>query len=314
MNRKGRTTKNSKRIKRLAASFGIGWRFTRNITKSESFREKLYRFRKSKLAIIGLFMFLTIVILAIFAPFIAPYSKEAGIYINLYDALKPPSLSHLFGTDDFGRDILTRCLFGARITIFVGVIIPLIGCSIGVPLGLIAGFYGGKVEAVIMRVTDVFLAIPPLIIAILVIGALGVSMNSLILGLSIDWWSWYVRMVHAETISIKQQNYVEASSLLGSSKTRIIFSHILPNAIFPVIVKITLDMGYAILNVASLGFLGLGIYPPTPELGYMVSEGRLFLPMDWWVSFFPALIIFIVILSINFIGDGLRDVLDVEVM
>jgi peptide/nickel transport system permease protein len=304
--------RNQKKLKRIAASFGIGSNFIQNI-KSEALRDRLFRFRKSKLSIIGLAMFLFFVVFAILSPFIVPYPKEVGAYVNFSQALRPVSLTHLFGTDEFGRDIFSRAFVGSRITIFVGLIIPIIGAAIGVPLGLVAGYVGGKVEAVIMRVTDVFLSIPPLIIAILVIGAMGHSMTSIIFGLSIDWWSWYVRMVHAETLSVKQQNYIEASRMLGTGRARIIFSHILPNSVFPVIVKITLDMGYAILNVASLGFLGLGIYPPTPELGAMVAEGRLYLPADWWVSFFPALIILLIILSINFIGDGMRDVLDVEV-
>lgn len=299
--------------KRLLMSVGVGWNLASS-ARTESVREKLYKFRKSRLSMVGLSTFAFLALISIFAGSLAPYPKDAGPVIHLAQAYLPPSWTHLFGTDDLGKDIFSRVLFGGRITLFIGLIIPLIGAGIGVPLGLIAGFTGGKTEALIMRVTDVFLSIPPLVIAILIIGTLGVSMETLIIGLSIDWWSWYVRMVHAETLSIKQQNFVEASTLLGSGRLRVIFSHILPNAIFPVIVKITLDMGYAILNVAALGFLGLGIHPPTPEWGYMVAEGRAFLPVSWWISFFPGLFIFLAILSINLIGDGLRDVFDVEVM
>lgn len=297
---------------RLLMSIGVGWNLASS-ARTENIREKIYKFRKSRLSMVGLSTFVFLAFLSILAPYIAPYPQDAGPVIHLSQAFLPPSWAHLFGTDDLGKDIFSRVLFGGRITLFIGLIIPLIGAGVGVPLGLVAGYTGGKTEALIMRVTDVFLSIPPLVIAILIIGTLGVSMQTLIIGLSVDWWSWYVRMVHAETLSIKQQNFVEASRLLGSSRTRIIFSHILPNAIFPVIVKITLDMGYAILNVAALGFLGLGIHPPTPEWGYMVAEGRLFLPSDWWISFFPGLFIFLAILSINLIGDGLRDVFDVEV-
>ncbi len=313
MNNSGDKEIKKKRLKRIAASFGIGSNFTQKI-KSDALRDSLYRFRKSKLSMVGLAIFLVFVVLAIFSSYIVPYPKDTGVYVNLSQALLPPSLTHLFGTDDFGRDVFSRALVGLRITLLAGLIIPIIGAAIGVPLGMIAGYLGGKVEAVVMRITDMFLSIPPLVIAILVIAVTGHSIESIIFGLSIDWWSWYVRMVHAETLSIKQQNYIEATKLLGARRSRILFSHIFPNSVFPVIVKITLDMGYAILNVASLGFLGLGILPPTPELGAMVAEGRLFLPTYWWVSFFPALIILIIIVSINFIGDGLRDVLDVEVI
>lgn len=299
-------------IRRALTSLGVGWNLVSE-PRYENIREKVYKFRKSMLSMVGLSIFVILALLSVFANFIAPYPKDAGTAIHLSQSFLPPSLAHLFGTDDLGKDIFSRVLFGGRITLFVGLVIPLIGSAIGVPLGLVAGYTGGKVEALIMRVTDVFLSIPPLVIAILIIGTLGVSMETLIIGLSVDWWSWYVRMVHAETLTIKEQNYVEASVLLGSGRSRLIFSHILPNAIFPVIVKITLDMGYAILNVAALGFLGLGIHPPTPEWGFMVAQGRLFLPNDWWISFFPGLFIFLAILSINLIGDGLRDVFDVEV-
>ncbi|MGC9067270.1 MAG: ABC transporter permease [Minisyncoccia bacterium] len=297
-------------IKRILISFGIG---TLRNDKNIKLNEFLFKFKRNKLAIIGLSIFIFLIILSVFANFIAPYPQDAGIAVHFNQTLQPPSLKHIFGTDDLGRDIFSRVLFGARYTLIAGLSIPLIGASIGVTLGLIAGYFGKKLGTIIMRITDIFLSIPPLVIALLVISVLGPGLMNVIIALSIDWWSWYVRMVQAEVLVIREQNFVEASYLLGSSKFRIIFSHILPNAIFPIIVKITLDMGYAILNVAALGFLGLGITPPTPELGYLVAEGRLFLPNDWWISTFPGLFIFLAILSINLLGDGLRDIFDVEV-
>ncbi|MGB9762955.1 MAG: ABC transporter permease [Minisyncoccia bacterium] len=300
----------NKMIKRILISFGIG---TLRNDKNIKLNEFLFKFKRNKLAIIGLSIFIFLIILSVFANFIAPYPQDAGIAVHFNQTLQPPSLKHIFGTDDLGRDIFSRVLFGARYTLIAGLSIPLIGASIGVTLGLIAGYFGKKLGTIIMRITDIFLSIPPLVIALLVISVLGPGLMNVIIALSIDWWSWYVRMVQAEVLVIREQNFVEASYLLGSSKFRIIFSHILPNAIFPIIVKITLDMGYAILNVAALGFLGLGITPPTPELGYLVAEGRLFLPNDWWISTFPGLFIFLAILSINLLGDGLRDIFDVEV-
>jgi peptide/nickel transport system permease protein len=306
----GKMNKFNKMIKRILISFGIG---TLRNDKNIKLNEFLFKFKRNKLAIIGLSIFIFLIILSVFANFIAPYPQDAGIAVHFNQTLQPPSLKHIFGTDDLGRDIFSRVLFGARYTLIAGLSIPLIGASIGVTLGLIAGYFGKKLGTIIMRITDIFLSIPPLVIALLVISVLGPGLMNVIIALSIDWWSWYVRMVQAEVLVIREQNFVEASYLLGSSKFRIIFSHILPNAIFPIIVKITLDMGYAILNVAALGFLGLGITPPTPELGYLVAEGRLFLPNDWWISTFPGLFIFLAILSINLLGDGLRDIFDVEV-
>jgi len=305
--------KNPKNIsKRILASFGIG-SFKNIKNENVKLEEFLFKFKRNKLAIVGLSIFIILIFLAVFANWIAPYPQDAGIAVHFNQTLQPPSFKHIFGTDDLGRDIFSRILFGLRYTLIAGLTIPIIGALIGVTLGLIAGYFGKKIGTVIMRITDVFLSIPPLVIALLVISVLGPGLLNIIIALSIDWWSWYVRMVQAEVLVIREQNFVEASYILGSSKFRIIFSHILPNAIFPVIVKITLDMGYAILNVASLGFLGLGITPPTPELGYLVAEGRLFLPNDWWISTFPGLFIFLAILSINLLGDGLRDIFDVEV-
>jgi peptide/nickel transport system permease protein len=305
--------KNPKNIsKRILASFGIG-SFKNIKNENVKIEDFLFKFKRNKLAIVGLSIFIILIFLAVFANWIAPYPQDAGIAVHFNQTLQPPSFKHIFGTDDLGRDIFSRILFGLRYTLIAGLTIPIIGALIGVTLGLIAGYFGKKIGTVIMRITDIFLSIPPLVIALLVISVLGPGLLNIIIALSIDWWSWYVRMVQAEVLVIREQNFVEASYILGSSKFRIIFSHILPNAIFPVIVKITLDMGYAILNVASLGFLGLGITPPTPELGYLVAEGRLFLPNDWWISTFPGLFIFLAILSINLLGDGLRDIFDVEV-
>lgn len=252
--------------------------------------------------------------MCVFAPWLAPYPNDAGAAIHLSESFKPPNMAHILGTDQMGRDILSRIMFGGRNTLVAGLIIPLVGALIGCTLGLVAGYIGKSIGSLIMRITDIFLSIPPLIIALVVIGAFGPSLRNIIIALSIDWWPWYTRIVQAETMSLREETYVEASKLLGASRTRIMFREIFPNAVPPIIVKITLDIGYAILNTAALGFLGLGILPPTPEWGLMVSQGRLYLPNIWWITTIPGIFIFLSVFSINLIGDGLRDILDVEVM
>ena len=280
----------------------------------ESFFRGVYVLRKNTLALVGSGIFLSLLLMCIFAPWLAPYPRDAGDAIHLSQSFKSPSVSHICGTDQMGRDIFSRIMFGGRNTLLAGLIIPLVGASIGCTLGLIAGYIGRRIGSIIMRITDIFLSIPPLIIALLVIGVFGPSLKNIIIALSIDWWPWYTRLMHGEVISLREETFVEASQLLGAKSTRTMFSEILPNAIPPIIVKITLDIGYAILNAAALGFLGLGILPPAPEWGLMVSQGRLYLPRIWWITTLPGVFIFSAVFSINLIGDGLRDLFDVEVM
>lgn len=279
----------------------------------ESLSRGMYNLRKNVLALAGIAIFVFLLFMSFFAPWLAPYPDDAGAAIDLSESFKPPNSSHIFGTDQMGRDILSRIMFGGRITLIAGLIIPLVGALIGCTLGLIAGYVGGRIGNVIMRITDVFLSIPPLVIALVVIGAFGPSLRNIIIALSVVWWPWYTRIVQAETMSLREETYVEASKLLGAGKVRIMFREIFPNALPPIIVKITLDIGYAILYAAALGFLGLGVLPPTPEWGLMVSEGRLYLPDVWWITTFPGIFIFLAVFSINLIGDGLRDILDVEI-
>lgn len=280
----------------------------------ESLFRGIYMIRKNVLALIGIGLFLSLLLMCIFAPWLAPYPEDAGDEIHLSESFKPPSLLHICGTDQMGRDIFSRIIFGGRNTLLAGLIIPLIGASMGCTLGLIAGYIGRKTGTIIMRITDIFLSIPSLIIALLVIGIFGPSLKNIIIALSINWWPWYARLLHGQVISLREETFVEASKLLGAKSTRIMFSEILPNAIPPIIVKITLDMGYAILSAAALGFLGLGILPPIPEWGLMISQGRLYLPRIWWITTMPGIFIFLAVFSINLIGDGLRDIFDVEVM
>jgi peptide/nickel transport system permease protein len=251
---------------------------------------------------------------AIFAPLIAPYPEDAGDAVHFGERMfQPPSRKYPFGTDEVGRDVLSRVIFGSRVSLSLGAIVLLIAVGVGVPLGLIAGYFGGGLETIIMRVTDIFLSIPPLVLALAVSVIFEPNLQNSMFAIAFTWWPWYARLAYGETLSIKEEDFVEVSESLGVSKFYIIFREILPNMTSTLLVKVTLDIGYAILTGAALGFLGLGAQPPTPEWGTMVSYGRIYLPKMWWLSTFPGLAIFITVLGFNLLGDGLRDFFDVEV-
>ncbi len=273
----------------------------------------LYRFFQNKLSVIGALIILTVVTVAILAPYIAPYPEDAGNAIHFSDTFQPPSKKHLLGTDDVGRDVLSRILIGSRISLMLGVVVLSIAVLIGVPLGLIAGYFGGLTEKIIMRTTDIFLSIPPLVLALAVSAAFEPNLRNSMIAISFSWWPWYTRLAYGEVLSVKEEDFVEVAESLGASKWYIIFREILPNMTSTLVVKISLDFGYAILTGAALGFLGLGAQPPTPEWGTMVSLGREYLPNVWWISTFSGLAIFITVLGFNLLGDGLRDFFDVEV-
>jgi len=281
--------------------------------KLEDLRRAWYRFKKNKLSIAGLSIILFVVFMAIAAPYISPYPEDAGAVVKFEQAYQPPSWEHLFGTDEAGRDVLSRVIFGARYSLTLAFVVLTIAVCIGVPLGLIAGLYKGLISDIIMRVTDVFLALPSIVLALAVTVVLSPSLINVMWAMAFGWWPWYTRLVYGEALSVKQEDFVEAAKLLGASKIRIAFKEILPNCISPIIVKITLDMGFVILAGAGLSFLGLGAQPPTPDWGTMMSEGRSHLPTIWWPTVFPGLAVCFTVLGFNLLGDGLRDVLDVEV-
>lgn len=270
-------------------------------------------FTQNKLSMVGLLMILTLVFAAIFAPVLAPYPSHAGPGVYFDQAHQPPSFEHPMGTDTSGRDIFSRILFGARISLLMGVVVLSIAISIGVTLGLIAGYLGGAVNAVIMRVTDIFLAIPPTLLAMAVVAATGASLFNVMVAIAFSWWSWYTRLVQGEVLSIKEDEFIESSRALGSGWMRTTFKEILPNVVSPITVKATLDMGFVILVGAGLSFLGLGAQPPTPTWGAMIAQGRNYVTSYWWIAVFPGLAISFAVLAFNFIGDGLRDVFDVDV-
>jgi peptide/nickel transport system permease protein len=279
----------------------------------EKVKKGWYKFGKNPLSIIGATIILIIVLIAIFAPFVAPYPEHAGAYVNFNDASQPPSLTHLFGTDVFGRDILSRVFFGFRFSLGMGVVVISLTAPVGVTLGLIAGYMKGKlVDTVIMRITDIFVAVPPLVLALAVCSILTPSVFNAMMAVSLMWWPWYCRMVYGIASSIKNEFFVQAAEVTGSGKLHILFREILPNCYGPIFTKISLDMGWVILIGSALSFVGLGAQPPTPDLGTMVADGGKYMPDQWWIAVFPAFAIMFVVLGFNLLGDGIRDMLEVE--
>jgi peptide/nickel transport system permease protein len=283
------------------------------MTRVHEIRRGLRRFMKNRLALIGLIFTLGMVLLAVFAPVISPYPEDAGLKVHFDKQLMPPDRDHWFGTDEVGRDVLSRLLFGARISLLLCVIVLGIAFAIGVPLGLCAGYFEGAVGQVIMRITDVVSSIPFLVLALAVSAALSPSLQNSMLAIAFIWWRSFCRLAYGETLSLKQEDFVMASRSIGASHRHIMFREILPNMSSTLLVKITLDAGYAILVGTAVSFLGAGASPPTPEWGIMVASGRHYLPDSWWVSLFPGLAIFFTVLSFNLLGDGLRDFFHVEV-
>jgi peptide/nickel transport system permease protein len=259
---------------------------------------------------VGAAIVLLIVVVAIFAPLIAPFPGDAGTATNPFEVLKAPSAAHWFGTDQVGRDIFSRVLFGARVSPVIAIIVLVIACLVGVPLGVAAGFLGGWVDELIMRVTDVFLAFPPLLLALALAAVLPASLTSVTIAIAAVWWPWYVRLIRGQAASVAGRPYVEACRALGISRLRIIFRHILPNSITPVLVQVSLDVGGVILTASALSFLGLGAQDPVPDWGLMVSEGQRYFTPDWWLVSFPGLVILMTAFAFNLLGDGLRDLLD----
>lgn len=268
---------------------------------------------KNPLTVFGLGIIIVLIFSAIFAPLVAPYPDQGRGLSNLQERLKAPGMMYPLGTDNLGRDLLSRIVFGARVSIKAAIIVVLIVMGFGVPLGLIAGYLGGKVDELIMRFADMILAFPSLLLAIAIVASTGPSLLNALIAISIPWWPWYTRLVRGQVISLKEMQFVESAKAVGASSWRIMFRHILPNCLSPIIVQGTLDMGYIILCLASLGFLGLGTQPPTADWGVMVNDGREFFLTQWWISTFSGAAIFITVLAFNLVGDGLREALDPKI-
>jgi peptide/nickel transport system permease protein len=286
------------------------------ITGWMAFKDRLgrgwYRFRRNPISLAGGSMVLLVILVAILAPYVTPYPQHAGTFTDFSSIFQAPSRSHWFGTDEVGRDVFTRVIFGYRVSLMMAAVVLGISVPFGVFLGLIAGYFGGRVDTVIMRITDIFLALPPLVMALAICSAFTPTIEKAMLAVAAIWWTWHCRLIAGITRSVKTEEFVQASQVIGSSHMRILFKDILPNCASALMVKITLDAGFVILVGAGLSFLGLGVQPPRPGLGTMISYGAEHLPMKWWLTVFPSLAIFFLILGFNLLGDGLRDMLDVE--
>ncbi len=266
------------------------------------------RFRRNPLAMIGLLIVLLLLVVAALAPVLAPHDP---ITQDLRMRLLPPLTGgHILGTDDFGRDILSRLIMGSRITLFIIAMVAVTAPLFGMLVGTVAGYFGGLVDEVLMRLTDIFLAFPKLILALALVAVLGPGMENAVLAIALTSWPPYARVARAETLTVRNSDYIAAVRLQGAGAGRIILGHVMPMCLPSVIIRVTLDMAGVILIAAGLGFLGLGVQPPMPEWGAMISAGRKYLFEQWWVATMPGLAIFIVSLGFNLLGDGLRDVLD----
>lgn len=267
----------------------------------------LYKIRKNPMTILGLSIIVIMALLAILAPYISSYNPTQ---MNVLDRFQEPSLKHLFGTDEVGRDILTRVIYGTRISLTTGISVVVMAGVIGVFIGSVCGYFGGYVDQVVMRIMDMILAFPTLILAMVLAATLGASLFNVMLAIAIVKIPVYVRLSRGEALVVKNNLYVKAARTFGLSNLYVIFRHIIPNVITPIIIQLTLDLGDTILLVATLGFLGLGAKPPTPEWGTMISTGFKYMLEQWWYPTFPGIAVFLASTGFNLIGDGLRDILD----
>ena len=272
-------------------------------------RSVLRKIAQDRSALLGLFLIGALVVCAIFAPWLATYPDDVWD-LHPSQRLLPPGPEFYFGTDRMGSDVYSRLLFGARITLLIATIAVGVSLAIGVPIGLVAGYYRSWTSELLMRISDIFLAVPQIVLAIAIAQTLGPSLENVILALSLTYWPWFTRLVYAETRSLKNEVFIESTIALGAAPWRVILFHILPNVSSAIIVRTSIGMGFTILTAATLGFLGLGAPPPTPEWGRTIAESREFLPGAWWYAAAPGMAIFLVVMGFNLLGDGLRDILD----
>lgn len=267
---------------------------------------------QNPLSLLGLILVSMVFLAAFLAPWVAPFPTHNGAIVDFAFANKPPSARNWMGTDLVGRDIFSRILYAYQISLFLGLVVLAIAPPIGAVIGLLAGYLGGWIESILMRIVDVFLSIPPLVLAIAMMGVLEPTLTNAMLAVTAMWWPWYARLVYSIARAEREEGYVLAAEVIGASTTHIAFREILPNCLPAIITKMALDMGFVIIIASSLSFLGLGVQPPTPDLGSMVAEGARYLPDSWWLTVFPGLAILLAVFGFNLLGDGLRDVLGVD--
>jgi peptide/nickel transport system permease protein len=273
-------------------------------------RRALRAIRSDWLALFGLVVIGIVLAMAVVGPWLAPSPGDGAGVVNVSERMQPPSAAYPFGTDWLGRNMLTRVILGARIAVQVSLIVVGLAILIGVPLGAVAGYYRGWLDGLIMRVTDLFLAFPPLLLAMAIVAALGPGLQNATLALVISWWPWYARIARGLAVSLREWPFVDAARAMGIRESTIIFRHIIPNSIGPIVVQATIDIGTVILAAGGLAFIGLGARPPAPDWGLMVAEGRQFILEQWWLSTFPGLAIFFTVLAFNLVGDLLLRLLD----
>lgn len=263
-----------------------------------------------RLALAGIALIVLLVVVAVLAPWLAPYPDQGRGVTNVAAADLAPSWTHLFGTDELGRDMLSRVIMGTRPALTISIAVVVVAAAIGVPLGAVAGYRGGWIDELLMRVTELFQSFPPLLLAMIVVALLGPGLANAGVALAVSWWPWYARLVRAEARSLRERSFVTAAEAMGLPTRTIVRRHIIRNAMTPVLIQATVDVGTVVLAAGSLAFIGLGAQPPDPDWGLMVSQGRSQLFTSWWISTFAGLAIFVTVLGFNLLGDALRDVLD----
>ncbi len=273
-------------------------------------RRGFYRFRQSVLSMAGLAVVMVLLLVAVCGPWIAPYPQDLSGAVHTAIRFQPPGPAHWFGTNELGQDVFSLVLAGTRISLLSGIAVVAIGSAVGVLIGAVAGFFGGLIDDGLMRLVDLVLTIPSLILAMAVAAALGPGIVNMIAAIALSWWPGYARLVRAEVMAKKNEAFVVASTAAGAGVVRLLWRHILPNVLSPVIVKMSLDVGFAVLTVASLGFIGIGVRPPAAEWGTLLAVARGNIPDYWWTAIFPGLAIFLAVFAFNLLGDGLRDLLD----
>lgn len=280
---------------------------SRNEALRQNVQRNLRRLVHNPLSVAGLVVVVLLLLIAIFAPLIASHNP---LIQDLNNTLQPPSASHWFGTDEYGRDVFSRLVYGSRITLYVISLVTVIVGPVGLAVGTISGYFGGKVDTIFMRITDIFISFPSLVLAMAFVAALGPGLDHAVIAIALTAWPPIARLARAETLQLRNADYVVAVQLQGASSTRIILRHIVPMCLSSVVIRLTMNMAGVILTAAGLGFLGLGALPPAPEWGAMISTGRRYMLECWWLVAMPGLAIMLVSLAFNLLGDGLRDVLD----
>lgn len=285
----------------------VRWRESSQSRKRE-IRRATYAFTRSKLSVVGLAILFFVLMLAASSPYIAPYPEDAGAKTHMSERLQAPSPEHWFGTDEFGRDIFSRVVIASRLDLGLALSVMGITLVIGITLGAWAGIAGGMIDEIIMRLSDLFMTIPDIILALAIITAIGPGTSNAIIALALVWWPGYSRLMRSLILVIREEQFVEASVSMGASRLWLIRKHLIPNCVSPILIRASMDMGFVLLAAAGLGFLGLGVLPPTPEWGAMVSAARRYFPDSWWYTVFPGGAILVTVLGLNLLGDGLCDI------